>query len=284
MRKRKNKNWHRRGFTLIETLVYIAVFAIVATFLVMIFDVVGRIQNKQGSANEVNQQISFVGNTVSRLVKESSLVENAAGESSSSLILRMPQTALDPTRIFLENEAIYLKQGAESAVSLTDENVSVQDFSVVKYENPGGPSVVQVDLTLSYNSDNPQAQTTRKARTAITRISAATFDSSILPTGGNFSIGQAAAPSWGRIFLSRGSQTTPSYTFTGDTDLGFYSSGNDNIAIVTGGVERIKIDANGEISFSSISDDDNGKLVCIKNGGALGTCSNQPNNGLCGCN
>lgn len=299
MKKNSNKkiiqNCNRSyvtGFTLIEILIYIAIFALSATFLVAILGVVGKVQNRQTSANEVNQQISSINNTIQRLVKESSLVENDAGVSSPTLTLRMPEgTRLgnDPTKIFLENNVIYLQQGPQTAskIPLTNSNVKVENFSVIKYQNTGGPAVVQVDLSISYNSANPQSQILRTARTAITRISAATFDSSVLPNGTNLTLGQSATPTWERIYLNRGGQNTPAYTFANDTNLGIYSPDVDILGFVTGGSEKMRIDNSGKVKITGeveITGINNGarKIVCIKSDNTLGTCGGVYTLGSCG--
>lgn len=249
------------GFTLVEILVYVAIFAISATFLVAILGVVLKIQNRQSSVNEVNQQISFVNATVQRLVQTSSLVENATGTVSNSLTLRMASPALDPTKIYLSNDVVFLQQGNSSPVSLTNANVSVDVFSVTKHENPGGPAVVQIDLSLSYNSSNPQAQVTRTARTAVTRISAATFDSSVVPnSNGAWDVG-TQSNKWKDGYFSgnvtvdgkAGIGTSPSGSaiIKSSGDIGFSASGIGLILKAPGGTcYRLGINNGGSFATS----------------------------------
>ncbi len=174
----------RFGFSLIEVLLYTAIFAISALFLLAILATVTRVQTRQLSSDEVNQQVSFVGGMIRRLVQESSLIDLPLGIPTSTLVLRTSLSTSDPTRIYAEGNILYLNQGLSTS-PLTDSNVKVDSFSVTKYENPGGISLVQVDLTLSYNSINPQSQFTKIWKSAISRISAATFDSSLNPNADN---------------------------------------------------------------------------------------------------
>ncbi|MEK7630332.1 MAG: prepilin-type N-terminal cleavage/methylation domain-containing protein [Patescibacteria group bacterium] len=183
------------GFTLVEVLVYAIIFAITAGLLVSVLTIVTRTQVKQTSANELNDQLSFVASTIQQLVRQASEIGNDPGVASTTLILRTSSSSLDKTFIYASGTTLYLEQGSASvglgtAVPLTSEKVSVNNFSITKYENPGGLAVVQVNLTLTSVNANPQNQISRVWQSAIARVTAATFDSGILPNAGNsFDIG-----------------------------------------------------------------------------------------------
>ena len=186
---------HRRGFTLIELIIYMAIFGVSAVFLVSILTAVTRTQVRQASGNEVNQQLSFVASTIQRLVRSASVVWNNAGVASTTLVLRMASSTMDPTYIYVDasSTAIYLQEATSTPIRLTDDKVAVGNFSVTKQEPVGGLAVVHVDLTLEYQSAAAQAKTTRTWKGAIARISAATFDSGILPNAtANLDIGSAS--------------------------------------------------------------------------------------------
>ncbi len=214
-----------------EVLIYTVIFAVSAVFLVGILTAITRVQSRQSSVNEVNAQISFVDKTIQRLVREASLVDMTAGEATTTLTLRMASSTLDPTLIYVDasNTAIYFQEGNSTVWALTDSNVTVNNFLVTKYENPGGPTIVQVDLTLEYNATGPQSQAVRTLRTAVAKISAATFDSSILPNSNDsYDIGNSAN-NWKDAHFS------------------------GNIGIGTGPVSGVKIKSNGDIGFASSS-------------------------------
>ncbi len=175
------------GFTLIELLIYAAIFSVSAVFLVNILTSITQTQIKQTSANEVGQQVSFVSNTIQRLVREGSVIENDSGVASSTIKIRTTASSTDPTLIYWDqtNNTIQLRQGSSSPIQLTNEKVVVSAFSATKYENPGGNAVVQVDFALAVNTTVERAKVTKFWRGAITRISAATFDSDLLPNTSN---------------------------------------------------------------------------------------------------
>ncbi|MFH0806773.1 MAG: type II secretion system protein [Candidatus Brennerbacteria bacterium] len=174
---------HREGFTLIELIIYMAIFGVSAVFLVSILTAVTRTQVRQASGNEVNQQLSFVASTIQRLVRSASVIANDAGVASTTLVLRMASSTVDPTYIYVDasSTAIYLQEATSTPIRLTDDKVAVGNFSVTKQEPSGGLAVVHVDLTLEYQSASTQSQATRTWSGAIARISAAMFDTGIVP-------------------------------------------------------------------------------------------------------
>ncbi|HXF44357.1 MAG TPA: prepilin-type N-terminal cleavage/methylation domain-containing protein [Candidatus Paceibacterota bacterium] len=221
----------KNGFTLIEVLIYTAIFAVSAVFLVGILTAITRVQSRQASVNEVNEQISFVNNTIQRLVRSASLVDMDSGSATTTLKLRMASSTLDPTLVYVDasSTAIYLQEGTSTAVALTDSKVSIVSFLATKFENPGGPTIVQVDLAMEYNTENIQAKAARSLKTAITKISAATFDSGVYPNANNsYDIGSAAYY-WKDAYIQGG------------------------IGLGTAPVSAVKIKSNGDIGFASSS-------------------------------
>jgi len=243
----KTKKSKHQGFTLIELLIYAAVFSVSAIFLVNILTAVTQTQVRQTSINEVNRQISFVSDTVQRLVRKSSLIDNTAGEATSTLTLRMASSSVDPTIIYTNasGTAIYLKQGTSTSIALTNDKVTVGGFSVTKFENPGSVSVVQVNLTLSYNTTNQQAAISKTWQSAIARVSAATFDSSILPNSdGAYDLG-GITTKWNNGYFSNNLQisgsiglgTTPSLSakIKSAGDISFTSSASGLVLMAPDG-------------------------------------------------
>lgn len=210
-----------KGFSLIEVLIYIAIFAVSSIFLVSILIVVTRIQLKQASSHEVEQQISFVGDTVRRYVQKSSLIDISSGIATSTLRLRMSDSSTDVTLIYASGTVIYLEErpisGATRLTPLTDDAVKVDSFSVTKYDNPGGFSVAQVDIALSTNSTNPMSQANRTLQTAVTRISAAEFDSTVQPNAdGSLNLG-AVGMRWNNAYFSGTLQVGSDIKLSGST-------------------------------------------------------------------
>ncbi len=180
------------GFSLIELLIYIAIFVTSSTFLVAILTSVTKVQVRQGSVNAVNRQIRFVNEFLERKVAESSVIDMAPGETKSEIVLRMSQAESDPTAVYLENGRLWVREGEGPPRALTEGNVVVENFKATKLENPGGKAILETAIGISYDTPNEKTKFSRVVESAMTRISAASFDSDLVPTGANLNVGTQA--------------------------------------------------------------------------------------------
>ncbi len=146
----------RKGFSLVEVLVYTALIGVVGTLLNGILISLLRIQNKQTASTEVTQQINFVILNIQRYVRESTSIDVPANTPRDTLTLRKSVPAKDPTLIYRSGNAVYLKEGASSEIPLTTEDVNVDDLQFTKISSATGYDLAQFTLTISYNTQNPQ--------------------------------------------------------------------------------------------------------------------------------
>jgi len=176
----------RSGFTLIELLIFSAVFTIAMVGFVVILISFTRVQVRQSAASEVNQQSQFLLQTIQGYIEQSSVIEMPTDVPTSTLKLRMQVNASDPTYIYLSGGALYLKktEGGQ-AERLNSNRVTISSASFVKRENPPGHDSVSVVLSVEYNTQNIQERFSQTLNTAIARVSAATFDSNVIPSSTN---------------------------------------------------------------------------------------------------
>ncbi len=205
----KIENYHIAGFTLIEILLYTAIFAVVGGLMVGILLTVTQVQQRESAGAEVTGQLNFIMQTVQRLVSKSSNIEIEPGIATSTLKLRMEDPAKDPTCLSLVNGVVKLAEGPganpndckTTTSDLTNSRVIVNTFNFKKFTQYPGHDTVSIDLTITYNTANPKGQVQRTLSSAIARVSAATFDSNLLPGSATFEIGQAGSP-WQNLYLS----------------------------------------------------------------------------------
>lgn len=181
----------RDAFTLVELLIFSAIFSIIAVaFLAALVSTV-QVQTRQAAAAEVNQQSQFLLQTIEHYVETSSLVELSSDAATTTLKLRMASSTADPTYIYLSGGTVYLQQtDAGTAQPLTSSRVTVSNLAFTKRANPPGHDSVNVVFTVAYNTSNIKQSFLQALQISIARVSAATFDSNVLPsTSNNLSLG-----------------------------------------------------------------------------------------------
>lgn len=180
-----SRSSRRSGFTLIELTVFAAIFSLVTVSFLSILVAVVRVQARQGASNDVNQQSDFVLATVQRIVEQSSYIEGTAGSAVSDITLRMPSASQDPTRLYLSDGAIYMQVAGGAAAPITTSDVLVNSATFTKKTNAGGKDGLAINMSISNNTSNTTRSITRALDVFVTRVSAATFDSDLVPNTNN---------------------------------------------------------------------------------------------------
>jgi hypothetical protein len=186
----------RGGFTLMELVIFAGIFTLTVASFLTVLVAMTRVQVRQSGAAEVNQQSQFLLQTVQRYVEQSSLVDLVKDSATTTLRLRMASSSYDPTLIFASGTALWIQEGASAPQVLTSPKVNITNLSFVKHENPGGHDSVSVVFTANYNAPNAASNFVQSLSTSVARVSAATFDSNIIPSAGNtYKLG-ASAGDW----------------------------------------------------------------------------------------
>jgi prepilin-type N-terminal cleavage/methylation domain-containing protein len=185
----------RSAFTLIELLVASVLFSLVIISFMTILVSVTRVQVQQSSTAEVNGQSQFLLQQVKYYVANSSLVDMTVDVATTTLKLRMPGASSDPTYLSLASGTVYLQQTSGGPlVPLTSSRVTVSGLSFVRRANPPAHDSVDVAFTISYNTSNIQQAFAEMFMTSVARVSAASFDSNLVPSStATYSLGAAGA-------------------------------------------------------------------------------------------
>ena len=117
-----------KGFTLMELLIYLGVFAIVTIGIVTLFNQVSNSYLNTQGKTQLTQALRFSSQNIAQAIRASSKIITA---TSSSLVLQMNDEAKNPTEFGLENERIYKKEGTGEKEYLTPKNIKITklDFS-----------------------------------------------------------------------------------------------------------------------------------------------------------
>lgn len=151
-----------RGFTLVELVVAIAVFATVVTVVSSIFVSSVGSQRKNINNQDVLDNARYVLETMGRAIRQSDIVTG----DGPALALTITHPTKDLVTYTLENNQI-----KESGKSISSSNVSVQSLNFVVKGNDSGDGLqprVTISISLKNTQSAPGVESTANLQTTIT--------------------------------------------------------------------------------------------------------------------
>ena len=140
----------QRGFTLIELLLYVSIVGGLLMAISMFFATTLESRVKNQSISEVNQQGGVVMEYVTRTIRNAdSITTPAAGASAASLTVAVPTGSLSPTILNLNGTVFQVKEGAATAIPLTNSKIQVSSLSFKNLTRSGTPGVVQISFVVT---------------------------------------------------------------------------------------------------------------------------------------
>lgn len=126
--------FHRRpGFTLIETILYVAFTAMILTSVVLLVTTALNVRSRVRASVILEENMRFASGRIRSLVSEATgITTPAAGTVSSTLVLVTASTTTNPTTIRLAGGVITLTQGAGAAMALTSNEVAISALTFAR--------------------------------------------------------------------------------------------------------------------------------------------------------
>ena len=254
----------RNGVTLIELLIFVGIFTIVMGTFVTMLVAITNVQTHQSSQAAVTRESQFLLQQIQYNVELASVIDIPQDTATTTLRLRMPSAAIDPTIISVSSGTVYIQQGNGPQVALTSAKVSVSNLSFTRRANPPGHDSVSTAFTIAYNTSNFGQMFSEIFQTSVARVSAATFDSNLIPSSTNaYSVGQA-----GQIWTSI-------------NGLINFNPGGTGVEIGPGAPSSSRLEVNGDVYIDTTSGkglvlrDSSGNCwrLTITTGGAIATSS-----------
>jgi type II secretory pathway pseudopilin PulG len=175
----------RSAFTLIEIMLFAALFAVSTVGMMLILIAITRVQVRQSASVEVAGQSQRLLQIIQQNIEQSLNVELPTDVATTTLKLRMAANA-DPTYIYTTGNIVYIKQtDGGTPQALTSDLVRITELTFVKRANDRGKDSVAVNFTMAFNTSNLQQSFVHVLDTGIARVSAATFDSDIRASSTN---------------------------------------------------------------------------------------------------
>ncbi len=140
-----------RGFTLVELLLYVGLLSMVIFSAALFLSLILQSRMKNQVVAEVEQQGVLAVMRIMQVVRNSTLINTpAVGSSGSTLSVNLPQAALSPTVFVLSGGTITMTEGVGTAVSLTNNLVSVTGLIFSNVSRASTPGTVRIQFTISY--------------------------------------------------------------------------------------------------------------------------------------
>ena len=255
----------RSAYTLIELLVFVAISAVAIVAFVSILIVTVRVQTTQSSSAEVQTQSTALLQQIQYYVQNSALVNIPTNTPTSTLSLRMGTGSVDPTTITLSNGIVYVQQGSGPPQPLTSNRIVISNLAFTRHANPPAHDSVNIAFTATANTNNIQQLFSQALNTTVTQVSAASFDSNIVPSSTNiYSLGTTGSV-WNNINnviyfngsnVGIGTASALAPLEVQGNDIFVYNpSGASYVTLrdPSGGCWRVAVNASGTLSTASVA-------------------------------
>lgn len=147
----------QKGFTLIELLLYVAATSIMLLAISIFISILLQSRVKNQTIAEVEQQGLRVMQLITQTGRNAEAITSPAiGASASSLTLDVIPAASDPTIFDLVSGIIRIKEGAGSAIALTNTRVTASALTFQNLSRASTPGTVRIQFTLTHS--NPEGR------------------------------------------------------------------------------------------------------------------------------
>lgn len=145
-----NYTSERSGLSLIETLLYLAVSAVILLSVSSFFSLMLQARAKNQIIAEVEQQGLAATHIILQTIRNASSINSpVAGFSSASTLLVVPTAVSSPTVFDLSAGVLRVTEGVIAAVNLTNSRVVATNLNFYNLTRSGTSGVLRVQFTLS---------------------------------------------------------------------------------------------------------------------------------------
>ena len=138
------------GYTLIELLLYVTIVSTLLIAMSLFFGMSADARIKNQSIAEVEQQGTATMEYITQTLRgATSISVPAIGATGASLTAVVPTGSLSPTIFDLSGGSIRIKEGAGTAIPLTNNLVTVTSLTFSNLSRSGTVEMVQISFTVS---------------------------------------------------------------------------------------------------------------------------------------
>ena len=150
-----NKNNFRNplGFTLIELLLYISIAGATLLAVVLFSTELLNARVKNQAMAEIDQQGIQIIEIITQAIRNAENINSPAlGQGADALSLGQTDINKNPSIFYINNNQLYITEGANLPVVLTNSKIKIFNLSFFNASRSNAPGVVKVEFVLKYNN------------------------------------------------------------------------------------------------------------------------------------
>ena len=147
------------GFTLIETIIYIGLLALIIIFLVSFFQqsmfakgkINERLDNLDNAQYALERMIWYLQNSIE-------VTEPVSGQVSGQLVANSLVSQKNPIKFYIEDNKLKMQMGADEPLNLSNNRLDIKELSFSNQGFINQPAIIQIKLTVQGNNNLWQTQ------------------------------------------------------------------------------------------------------------------------------
>ena len=159
-----SKNNLQKGLTLVETLIYVAIFTMFVLTLSSFSSQINSARLRSQIILEINYQGSRIIQDINSTIRNATSINSPViTNSGTSLSVETVDPNHNPTVFSVATGTLYVQQGTNDLIALTNNRVEVSDLIFSNMSRVGTPGTIRIRFTLK-NSDahaKPEEQYTK---------------------------------------------------------------------------------------------------------------------------
>ncbi len=142
-----------KAVTLIEILLYISIVVIIVLAISSIWTITNESRIKNESINKVNHNGQAIMQLLSSTINEASGVNDlSSGDEGNQLSLNMRSPDTGTTIFSVSDGVLQITEGSNNSLNLTDNSVTLNDFTVKNMARPGTLPLLRIMFTIETNT------------------------------------------------------------------------------------------------------------------------------------
>ena len=146
----KTKKQKNIGISLVETIIYVAIFSMIVTTFVSFSSSMTTTRLHSQMTLEINDQGSKAMKIITQAIRNASGVNSPTiGNSASNLSLTMYSSPINPTVFSSSSGVLYITEGTGGQIALTNNKVVLSGLNFSNFSRASTSDIIKISFTLT---------------------------------------------------------------------------------------------------------------------------------------